>query len=68
MLGKSNLNMTAEAEHIPEISRQIRVTKERARAIWCTLSFNKVPGIIVIKMIMFVVMWLNSFPPISGIS
>ena len=42
--------------------------KECEIYICITLSLNKVPGRIVIEMILFVVLWLNEFPPISRIS
>jgi hypothetical protein len=62
------LNTTAASEHVPEIERQIRVIKERARAIWSTLPFNRVPNRMIVELINFVVLWLNDFPPSSGIS
>jgi hypothetical protein len=37
------LNTTATSEHVLEIERQIRVAKERARAIRSTLPFQKCP-------------------------
>ena len=64
--GISTVNDTAASEHVPEIEQQIRVTKEHARAIWITLPFNKVPGHIVINMILLVVMWLNFSVPLVG--
>ena len=68
MPGISSLNKTAASEHVTEIERQIRVIKESARSTWSTLPFNKIPGRILIEMILFVVMWLNAFPPVGGIS
>jgi hypothetical protein len=62
------LNTTVASEHVPEIERQIRVIKEKARAIWSTLPFTKVPNRIIVELINFVVLWLNAFPPASGIS
>jgi hypothetical protein len=62
------LNTTAASEHVPEIERQIQVIKERARAIWSTLPFTKVPNRKIVELINFVVLWLNAFPPASGIS
>ena len=64
----SNLNNTAASENVPEIQRQIRVSKEQARVIWGTLAFNKVPERIFIEMILFVVLLLNAFPPVGVIS
>jgi hypothetical protein len=57
------LNTTAASEHVPEIERQIRVIKERARDIWSTLPFNRVHNRIVVELISFVVLWLNASPP-----
>jgi hypothetical protein len=62
------LNTTATIEHVPEIERQIRVIKERARAIRSTLPFKRMPNRMIVELINFVVLWLNAFPPSSGIS
>jgi hypothetical protein len=59
------LNTTSTSKHVPEIERQIRVVKERARAIW---SINKIPNRIIVELITFVVLWLNDFPSSSGVS
>ena len=64
----STLNTTVTYEHVPEIERYIIVVKERTIVIWITLPFNKVPGRVVIEMILFVILWLNSLPPVYGIS
>ena len=37
------LNMASNNKHVPEIERQIQTVKERTRAIYCTLPFNKMP-------------------------
>jgi hypothetical protein len=62
------LNTTATSEHVPEIERKIRVVKERARAIWSTLPFNAIPNRMIVELVNFVVLWLNAFPPSSGVS
>jgi hypothetical protein len=59
------LNTTAESEHVPEIERQIRVIKERARAIWITLPFRRVPNRMIVELINFVLLWLNAPPPLQ---
>ena len=41
--------------------------KEWTWDIWITLSLNKVPVQILIEIILFVVLWLNAFPPDSRI-
>jgi hypothetical protein len=63
-----NLNTTAASEHVPNIERQIRVIKERMRAIKSTLLFKQLPARIFIEMMQYAVLWLNCFPPLSGIS
>jgi hypothetical protein len=60
------LNTTAASERVPEIERQIRVIKERARAIVSTLPFKNLPSRMIIELIHFVVLCLNAFPPSSG--
>jgi hypothetical protein len=62
------LNTTATSEHVTGIERQIWIVKERARAIWSTLPFNKTPNRMIVELITFVVLWLNAFPPSSGVS
>jgi hypothetical protein len=62
------LNTTAASEHVTEIERQIRVIKERARAIRSTLPFKKMPNRMIVELINFVVLWLNAPPPSSWVS
>ncbi len=63
-----HLNTTAANEHVGEIERKIRVIKERARGIICTLPYKKLPQAMLIQLLHFVVMWLNNFPVANGIS
>ena len=63
-----NLNTPAAAKHVEEIERKIRVIKERARRILCTLPYKRLPSIMLIHLMHFVVMWLNNFPMSNGIS
>ena len=62
------LNTTAAQEHIGEIDQKIRVIKERARGTFNTLPHKKLPRMMVIELLHFCVMWMNSFPMKSGIS
>ena len=68
MLGTSDLNKTAADKHVPDIDRQIWLLNERAHAIRSRLPFQKLPGRITIELIVFVVLWINSFPPESEVS
>jgi hypothetical protein len=63
-----NLNTTAASEDVPNVERQIRVLKERARALRSTLPFKIIPGRMIIEMLVNVVLWINAFPPSSGVS
>ena len=65
---KINLNTTAADEHVPEIERQIRVVKERARSVWNTLTFVHFLNVMIVELIQKVIMWFNSLPIASGVS
>ena len=63
-----SLNTCSKDEHVPDIERHIRTLKERTRAIYTMLPFKKMPDRLVIEMVYASNFWLNSFPPINGIS
>jgi hypothetical protein len=63
-----NLNTTAASKHVPDIERQIRLIKERTRALRSTLPFKNIPGRMIIEMLANVVLRINAFPPPSGVS
>ena len=60
------LNETSRDEHVGEIERFIRTIKERMRAIYNTLSFQRIPARLVAEMGKACVFWLNSLPPQSN--
>ena len=62
------LNTASNDEHVPEIERQIRTVKERTRAIYCTLPFNKMPRRLIIEMVYAANYLLNMFPRKGGVS
>jgi hypothetical protein len=62
------MNGVARAEHVPEIERYIRTTKERTRCIYNMLPFKKVPARITIEMVYASIFWLNMPPPVDGVS
>jgi hypothetical protein len=57
-----SLNIASKEEHVPEVERQIRVIKQRARSIVQTLLYSKMPNKMKIAMICYVVYWLNIMP------
>jgi hypothetical protein len=62
------LNTTAAREHVREIEKKIRVIKKRARGTFNTLPYKKLPKMMVVELLHFCVMWMNSFSVKSGIS
>ena len=62
-----DLKVTSELEHIPEIERSIRVTKEGVRAERTILLFRSMP-LIIKKLVSFQILWLNAFPVKFGVS
>ena len=62
------VNTTADREHVGEIECGIRVVKERAQCIVLTLSFRSLHKEIVIHMIYYVLICINSIPNKNGIS
>ena len=63
-----NINICAPNEHIPEVERKIRTVKERVRGILTTLPFKLIPNVIIVHAVVFSVIWINFFPPKSGVS
>jgi hypothetical protein len=62
------LNTTAAREHVGEIKQKIRVIKDRARGMINTLPYKKLSRLMVIELLHFCMMWMNSFPIRSGIT
>jgi hypothetical protein len=62
------LNTSVAWEHVGEIKRKKRVIKERARGTISTLPYKMLPKLVIIKLLHFCVMWMNSFPVKSGVS
>ena len=62
------VNTVARGEHVPEAERYIRTIKERARCVYNTMAFKKIPGRMVAELIYYCVFWLNTFPARDGVS
>jgi hypothetical protein len=61
------INTTAAREHVGEI-KKIQVIKERGRGTMATLPYLTFPKIVIIKLMHFCILWLNSFPVKSGVA
>ncbi len=68
VLPNITINTTAAREHVGEIKRKIQVIKERARGTMATLPYLTLPKIMIIKLMHFCILWLNSFPVKLGVS
>ena len=56
------LNETSQDEHVGDIERYIRTVKERMRAIYNTLPFNKILAQLVVEMAKASMFWLPQIP------
>ncbi len=68
VLPNITINTMAAREHVGEIERKIQVIKERAIRTLATLPYLTLPKIMIIELIHFCILWLNSFPVKSGVS
>ncbi len=68
MLPNVTLNTTAACEHVGEIKRKIRVIKERGRGTINTPPYETMPKLMIIELMHFCMMWMNSFPVKSRVS
>jgi hypothetical protein len=55
------LNTTAARENVREIEQKIRVIKESGRGLINTLPYETMPKLLIIELMHFCVMWMNSF-------
>ena len=60
-LSSLNINPNETSEHVPDIERQIRVIKERARSIRIKMLFKRIPKQIIIEILKFLVIWINVY-------
>ena len=62
------VNITARNEHVLEIERKIRVIKERARCYKADMPVKELPSIIIKRMVLNAVLFLNAYVDKQGIS
>jgi hypothetical protein len=68
MPGGPMVNFESANEHVPEFERRIRVVKERCRATWLSLPFERIPKLMTIHIVLNVVKLINVFPTKGGVS
>ena len=64
----TTLNITGARDYVPEVESQIQVIKERMQAHHANLPFPSFTKGMKIELAKLVVMFLNAFPPNSGLS
>lgn len=62
------MNFTNPQEHVPEAERNNRVIKERVRALYHRLPFQRLPRILIRAMVQEAAKKLNFFPAKHGVS
>jgi hypothetical protein len=62
------LNTTATCKYVGEIERYIQTIKEHSRALVLDLLYTKLPRQIVIHLVYFAVLWMNSLPAAAEVS
>ena len=63
----NKLNICLNNEHVGEIEWLNCTVKEQVRGIYNTLTFNKLPGRMIVKLIAIVIFWLNALPPLPSV-
>jgi hypothetical protein len=65
--GHIQFNLCAQDEHVPEIERFIRTVKDRTRSGYNSLPFERIPRLMLIRLVGNAVFWLNAFPHTDGV-
>ena len=61
------LNLAAANEHVGLIERNIRFLKEKSRSLRHSLPFERIPALMLIRMVLHAVPFMNSFPRKGGL-
>ena len=61
------LDWAAASQHCGLIERNIRFLKEKIRSLCHSLPFERVPGIMVVRMVLHIVKFVNGFPRGGGV-
>ena len=62
------LYICAAKEHKSFMGRDVRIVKQRYRAIRHGLQYVTMPSLMVVHLVIFVYFLLNAFPPKNGVS
>jgi hypothetical protein len=62
------MNLNAHDDHVGEVKRSIRTIKERVHAYVHSMPFKQLPKMMVVELVRRVVLVLNQFPALDGVS
>ncbi len=60
------LDWSAASQHCGLIERNIRFLKEKIRSLCHSLLFERVTGIMVVRMVLHIVKFVNGYPRLGG--
>jgi hypothetical protein len=66
ILYMSHIDWAAASQHCGLIERNIRFLKEKIHSLSHSLPFDRVPGIMVVHMVLHIVKFVNGFPRLGG--
>ncbi len=67
LLTAPKLDWAAASQHCGLIERNIQFLKEKIRSLLHSLPFERVPGIMVVHMVLHIVKFVNGFPQQGGV-
>jgi hypothetical protein len=62
LLPRYTFNLCGADEHVPDVERYIRTTKDTIRSTYNSLPFQCIPRIVLVRMAECAVFWQNAFP------
>jgi hypothetical protein len=62
LLPRYNFNLCGADEHVPDIERYIRTTKDTIRSAYNDMPFQHIPRIMVVRLAENAIFWQNAFP------
>ena len=68
LMGKRVVNTQDTKQHVVQIDMCIRTLKEVCRVVESDLTFNCLHKLIVLNMVYFFILWMNTIPVKNGIS
>jgi hypothetical protein len=61
------LNLAAASKHVGLVERNICFLKEKTRSIHHSLPFERIPALMLVRMVVYTAQFMNSFPRKGGL-